>query len=114
MAVTVPTLTFNALQSCTPRFGPLRSRCGTGGSRRDGSYCRRVRHHRRPKPRSPPLAVLLRWLRAMARPPYRREAVGLDDDHVARIDVQDGLDVDIPDDGGGRVPPYQVLGHGLR
>jgi hypothetical protein len=37
-AVTVPTLTFNVLQSCTPRVGPLRSRCGTGGSRRDGSH----------------------------------------------------------------------------
>jgi hypothetical protein len=32
----------------------------------------------------------------MPPPLYRREVVGLDDEHVARIDVQDGLDVDIP------------------
>jgi hypothetical protein len=46
-AVTIPPLTFNVRHSCMPRVGPLCSRCGTGGSRRDGSYCR-VRHRRRP------------------------------------------------------------------
>jgi hypothetical protein len=59
-AGTLPTLTFNVLQSYTPRVGLQRSRCGTGGFRRDGSYCRGVRHRCRPKPRSPLLAVLLR------------------------------------------------------
>jgi hypothetical protein len=36
-AVTLPTLTFNVRRVVRPGFGPMRSRCGTGGSRRDGS-----------------------------------------------------------------------------
>ena len=46
-AVTIPPLTFNVRQCCTPRVGQC-SRCGTDGSRRDGSYCRGERHRRRP------------------------------------------------------------------
>jgi hypothetical protein len=40
-------LTFNVRR----QVWTLRSRWGTGGSRRDGSYCRGIRHRRRPKNR---------------------------------------------------------------
>jgi hypothetical protein len=89
-AVIVLPLTFNALQSCRHRVGP----CAVHAAQvavAETAPCRGVRHRRRPKPRSPPLAVLLRLPRAMPRPPYSRDliVVGLDDSHVARIDVHD-------------------------
>src|SRR4029078_4514335 len=43
-----------------------------------------------------------------------REIVGLDNDDVARLDVEHGLDVDVPARVRGRFPADQVLAHATR
>jgi hypothetical protein len=47
-AVHPPTVDLQRAAELHAQGWTLRSRCGTGGSRRDGSYCRGVRHRRCP------------------------------------------------------------------